>query len=254
MVRRSVPAHPYARSLDDWRLEIPECPPQDVAALRRELSVSDALAQALVRRGLGEPAQARAFLDASEQHDPSLFEGIGAAVASIARHIDERRRITVHGDYDVDGVCSTAVMVTALRRLGADVDWYLPDRAGDGYGLSKATIERLAARGTSLLVSVDCGVSAVEEVEAALALGLEVVITDHHSPRADGCCRGPRSCTPASVGIPAATCAPRRSSTSSRRPCTWPADATRSSSRPSSTWWRWRRSPTWSHCWARTAT
>ena len=77
-------------------------------------------------------------------------------------------------------------MVTALRRLGADVDWYLPDRAGDGYGLSKATIERLAARGTSLLVSVDCGVSAVEEVEAALALGFEVVITDHHSPRADG--------------------------------------------------------------------
>ena len=137
MVRRFRPSPPVrSPSLDEWRLEIPECPPQDVAALRRELSVSDALAQALVRRGLGEPARARAFLDASEQHDPSLFEGIGAAVASIARHIDERRRITVHGDYDVDGVCSTAVMVTALRRLGADVDWYLPDRAGDGYGLN----------------------------------------------------------------------------------------------------------------------
>ncbi len=172
--------------MDEWRLDIPECPPQDVAALRRELAVSDALAQTLVRRGLGEPARARAFLDASEQHDPGRFEGIGAAVASIARHIDERRRITVHGDYDVDGVCSTAVMVTALRRLGADVDWYLPDRAGDGYGLNGATIERLAGRGTSLLVSVDCGVAAVEEVERALALGLEVVISDHHSPRPDG--------------------------------------------------------------------
>ncbi len=161
-------------------------PPRDVAALRRELSVSDALAQALVRRGLGEPSLARSFLDASEEHDPGAFAGISDAVASIARHIDERRRITVHGDYDADGVCSTAVLVTALRRLGADVDWYLPDRAGDGYGLSADTIRRLAARGTSLLVSVDCGIGAVEEVEAALALGLEVVITDHHSPRADG--------------------------------------------------------------------
>jgi len=157
-----------------------------VAELRRELGLSEALAQALVRRGLGEPERARAFLDASEEHDPAAFEGISAAVASITRHIEEHRRITVHGDYDVDGVCSTAVLVTALRRLGADVDWYLPDRAGDGYGLGGATIERLAARGTSLLVSVDCGVGAVEEVEAALALGLEVVITDHHSPRADG--------------------------------------------------------------------
>ena len=92
----------------------------------------------------------------------------------------------MHGDYDADGVCSTAVLVTALRRLQADVDWYLPDRAGDGYGLSADTIRRLAARGTSLLVSVDCGIGAVEEVETALALGLEVVITDHHSPRADG--------------------------------------------------------------------
>ena len=172
--------------MDRWRLEIPPCPPPAVAALRRELSVSDALAQALVRRGLGEPAAARAFLDASEEHDPGRFEGISAAVASIAGHISAGRRITVHGDYDVDGVCSTAVLVTALRRLGADVDWYLPDRAGDGYGLSASTIERLAARGTSLLVSVDCGIGAVEEVEGALALGLEVVITDHHSPRPDG--------------------------------------------------------------------
>jgi single-stranded-DNA-specific exonuclease len=172
--------------VDPWRLEIPPCPPAATAALRRELGLSDALAQALVRRGLGEPAQARAFLDASEEHDPGAFAGISEAVASIARHIDGGRRITVHGDYDADGVCSTAVLVTALRRLGADVDWYLPDRAGDGYGLSADTIRRLAARGTSLLVSVDCGIGAVEEVETALALGLEVVITDHHSPRADG--------------------------------------------------------------------
>ncbi|HTQ68593.1 MAG TPA: single-stranded-DNA-specific exonuclease RecJ [Solirubrobacteraceae bacterium] len=172
--------------MERWRLEIPPCPPAATARLRRELSVSDALAQALVRRGLGEPARARAFLDADEEHDPGSFEGISAAVASVARHLDEGGRITVHGDYDVDGVCSTALLVTALRRLGGDVDWYLPDRAGDGYGLSAATIRRLAARGTSLLVSVDCGIGAVDEVQAALALGMEVVITDHHTPRGDG--------------------------------------------------------------------
>src|SRR6202035_2829365 len=89
-------------------------------------------------------------------------------------------------DYDVDGVCSTAVLVRALKRLGAEVDWYLPDRAADGYGLSCETVRRLAARGTRLLVTVDCAITAVEEVAAARALGMEVVVTDHHSPRADG--------------------------------------------------------------------
>jgi single-stranded-DNA-specific exonuclease len=172
--------------VDRWRLEIPSCPAAATAALRRELQVSEPLAQALVRRGLGDPQLARAFLAADEQHDPGAFAGMPDAVAAIARHLEQRRRITVHGDYDVDGVCSTAVLVTALRRLGADVDWYLPDRAGDGYGLKAATVRRLAARGTSLLVSVDCGIGAVQEVEEALALGLEVVITDHHSPPADG--------------------------------------------------------------------
>ena len=92
----------------------------------------------------------------------------------------------MHGDYDVDGVCSTAILVRALRALGADVDWYLPSRIEDGYGLVAATVERLAARGTRLLVTVDCAITAVEEVAAARAAGLDVVVTDHHRPRADG--------------------------------------------------------------------
>jgi single-stranded-DNA-specific exonuclease len=95
-------------------------------------------------------------------------------------------RITIHGDYDVDGVCSTAILVRTLRALGADVDWYLPSRLEDGYGLSSATVTRLAERGTRLLVTVDCAITAVDEVAAARAAGLEVVVTDHHSPRADG--------------------------------------------------------------------
>ena len=95
-------------------------------------------------------------------------------------------RVTVHGDYDVDGVCSTAILVRALRSLGADVDWYLPSRTEDGYGLSAATVTRLAERGTRLLLTADCAITAVDEVAQARALGLDVVVTDHHSPRADG--------------------------------------------------------------------
>jgi single-stranded-DNA-specific exonuclease len=168
------------------RFEIPDCPHAEVARLRRELGVSGPLAQVLVRRGLREPVRARAFLEAREEHCPAEFRGIGEAVAMILDHIEHEERITVHGDYDVDGVCSTALLVRTLRGLGAVVDFYLPDRAGDGYGLNQETVARLAARGTRLLVTVDCAITAVEPVELARALGVKVVITDHHAVRPDG--------------------------------------------------------------------
>jgi single-stranded-DNA-specific exonuclease len=168
------------------RFEIPECPGADVDRLKRELGVSGPIAQVLVRRGFGEPAHARAFLAADEEHPPSAFAGIEDAVESVLGRVERGERITIHGDYDVDGVCSAAVLVRALREMGADVDWYLPDRASDGYGLNERTVGRLAARGTRLLVTVDCAITAVEEVALARALGMDVVITDHHAPRADG--------------------------------------------------------------------
>jgi len=168
------------------RLEIP---PYDLAAalaLRRRLGVGHVLAQVLVRRGLGDPDAARDFLEPSERHDPSCFAGIERASETIRRHLHAGSRIVVHGDYDVDGICATAILVRGLRWLGADVGWFLPSRVDDGYGLSAATVERLAARGTALLVTVDCGITAVAEVTAATAAGMDVVITDHHAPRADG--------------------------------------------------------------------
>jgi single-stranded-DNA-specific exonuclease len=168
------------------RFEIPDCPTTEVERLQRELEVSGALAQVLVRRGMAEPALAQAYLEAREEHPPAAFAGIDEAVQMILRHLALGSRITIHGDYDVDGICSTAVLVRALRGLGADVDSYLPDRAGDGYGLAAATVQRLAARGTRLLITVDCAVTAVDEVAAARALGMDVVITDHHAPRRDG--------------------------------------------------------------------
>jgi single-stranded-DNA-specific exonuclease len=172
--------------VEGTRFEIRDCPRVDVERLERELGVSGPLAQVLVRRGLGEPARARAFLAADEEHPPTAFAGIEQAIEPILRHVDSGERITIHGDYDVDGVCSTAVLVRSLRRIGGNVDWYLPDRATDGYGLNRSTVQRLAQRGTRLLVTVDCAITAVDEVQDAKALGMEVVVTDHHAPRADG--------------------------------------------------------------------
>ena len=166
--------------------EIPDCPSAEVELLERELGMSAAMAQVLVRRGLGEPARARAFIAADERHEPSAFEGVGEAVELILSHRARGERITVHGDYDADGVCSTAVLVRALRRIGADVDSYLPDRASDGYGLNEVTVHRLHARGTRLIITADCAITAVEEVALAKALGMAVVVTDHHAARADG--------------------------------------------------------------------
>jgi single-stranded-DNA-specific exonuclease len=158
------------------------------AALRleRELGVSHALAQILVRRGMADPAGAQAFLDAEPTRPAKPLPGLETALAVIRRAIAAGQRITVHGDYDVDGVCATAISVRALRALGADVDWYIPGRLEDGYGLALATVQRLAERGTRLIITVDCAITAVDEVAAARAAGLGVVVTDHHSPRADG--------------------------------------------------------------------
>jgi len=168
------------------RFEIPDVEPEQVHRLQSELGTSSALAQVLVRRGLAEPGLAREFLNGGPEHPPSGFRGIGEAVALVLGHVREGTRITVHGDYDVDGICSTAILVRVLRLLGADVDSYIPDRAGDGYGLSAATVERLAARGTRLLITADCAITAVEEVAAARAIGMDVLVTDHHTPRPDG--------------------------------------------------------------------
>ncbi len=186
-----MPSLPQA--LTNPIVQIAPAPVAQTLTLQRDLGVSSALAQALVRRGLADPQHARAFLRADETHAPSAFAGIELAVDAVARHVRAGGRITVHGDYDVDGVCSTAVLVRALRRLRAGphpeagpVDWYLPDRATDGYGLNARTIERLAARGTRLLITVDCAIGAATEVAQARAAGIDVVVTDHHAPPASG--------------------------------------------------------------------
>ena len=150
-------------------------------AIARDLGLAPATAAILVRRGYDTPAAAAGFLAGGERHDPFAFAGMAATCDEILAAVESGAPIVVHGDYDVDGVCSTAILVRALRRLGAQPRWYIPDRA-EGYGLSAATVERLADAGTELLITVDNGIAAVDEVDLALARGMSVIVTDHHRP------------------------------------------------------------------------
>jgi single-stranded-DNA-specific exonuclease len=159
------------------------CPRPEVTALAGELDLSETTASVLVRRGYSDPAQAQAFLASGiPEHDPFLLGDMEAACAAIRAAIDAGKPICVHGDYDVDGICATALAVTVLRELGAEVSWHLPSRFEEGYGLSGDTLTRLAGEETGLVLTVDCGITAVEEVAHAKELGLEVVVTDHHRP------------------------------------------------------------------------
>ena len=116
------------------RLEIAAVSIEAVETLERELGCSGVLAQVLARRGLADPQAARAFLAAEETHRPGEFRGMGSAVELVLAHLSRGSTITVHGDYDCDGVCSTAILVGALRELGAQVDWHLPDATAKATG------------------------------------------------------------------------------------------------------------------------
>jgi single-stranded-DNA-specific exonuclease len=194
-----------AKSLDPAvAFEIPTVALETLDALERELGCSRVLAQVLARRGLGDPQAAEAFLAGSQKHRPGAFRGIDRAVELVFAHLERGSTVTVHGDYDCDGVCSTAILVGVLAELGAEVDWHLPDRQAEGYGLAGATVERLIARGTGLLITADCAITAVAEVAAARAGGMDVLVTDHHSPRADGVLPDAPYVHPALCGYPCA--------------------------------------------------
>ncbi|HEY8816538.1 MAG TPA: DHH family phosphoesterase, partial [Candidatus Dormibacteraeota bacterium] len=154
----------------------------EVRELADELGLSEPVAVTLVRRGYRTPEAARAFLAADESYSPDAFKSMPAVVDLILAAIRKDKRITVHGDFDVDGVCATTILVSALRELGGECDWLIPDRIGDGYGVNAENVQKLAERGTQLLITVDCGITSVDEVTLAKSLGMEVVVTDHHQP------------------------------------------------------------------------
>jgi single-stranded-DNA-specific exonuclease len=160
---------------------ISPCPHRQADDLAQALGLSEITASVLVRRGYGDPEAARAFLSGEQPlSDPFLVGDMYEAVERIRAAITAGKRICVHGDYDVDGICATVLAVLVLRELGADVEWHLPSRFDEGYGVNGTTLERLAEEGCGLVLTVDCGITAVDEVRRARELGLEAIVTDHH--------------------------------------------------------------------------
>ena len=162
-----------------WRA--PRVAFSEVAALQDALQVPEPVAWTLVRRGLGDPAAAREFLSSDGPlAPPESLPGIAEAADRLARAVRGREPIAVHGDYDCDGICSTAVLVRALRGRGGRVRPFLPSRFTEGYGVAPESVDLLAREGARVLVCVDCGTSAVEALTRAAEAGMEPIVLDHH--------------------------------------------------------------------------
>ncbi len=159
--------------------------PAAVGQFARVLQVAPIIAQLLLNRNIGDPEQARRFLDAplAGLHSPDLLPGITEASQRLYEAARAGRRICVYGDYDVDGTTGTAILLQGLRLLGVEPDFYVPHRLDEGYGLNAEALRQLAASGTKVVVTVDCGVASLHEADVARELGLELIVTDHHEPR-----------------------------------------------------------------------
>ena len=152
--------------------------------LATALRISEVTALLLANRGLTEPAEAQRFLQPSlhELEDPCHHEVVTAAAGFLLDAVRAGRRIAVFGDYDADGICAASLLTRCFRYLGAEVDLYIPHRVDEGYGLSCEALTELAEGGAEVVITVDCGITAIEQIACARELGLEVVITDHHQP------------------------------------------------------------------------
>ena len=163
------------------RLQFGPCSTAASERLQRELAISRVLADAMVRRSRSEPDEVRAFFELEGSlHDPLLLGDSAQAIVILQRAISERRRIVVHGDYDADGVCATALLCEGLTGLGADVRPFIPSRFDEGYGLAVETVERMHAEGVEVIVTVDCGITAIEAADRAREIGVTLIVTDHH--------------------------------------------------------------------------
>ncbi len=162
-----------------WRLRPPS---SHAPQLAREAGLSLLEAQLLIHRGISDPNKARSFLSPrlSQLLDPMLLKDMDRAVASILKAVEDRRPITIYGDFDVDGLTATALLLRFFKSIEIPASAYIPNRLDEGYGLHPAAVTKIARQGPGLLVTVDCGIANREEIALAKSLGLEVVVTDHH--------------------------------------------------------------------------
>ncbi len=153
----------------------------DLQILSEKLRIPKILASVLLSRGL-DAAGAEHFFSRSKRdiHNPFLLLGMEKAVKRIQSALEKREKIVVYGDYDVDGITSTAMLCDFLQSLGANVEYYIPNRADEGYGINIIALSKIRKGGANLLITVDCGITAVGEVEFAKSIGLDIVVTDHH--------------------------------------------------------------------------
>ncbi|MBR6795661.1 MAG: DHH family phosphoesterase, partial [Clostridia bacterium] len=173
----------------EWVLRAGKSPEEraSVSAIAEKLNIHPITAQLLYNRGYKDPASAEAFLRMENESlcDPFELKDAKVGAQRLLKAVENREKITVYGDYDVDGVTAVCTVYLYLKSKGAAVDYYIPNREGDGYGVSRAAIDLLAERGTTLIVTVDTGITANDEIAYASTRGIDVVVTDHHECRSD---------------------------------------------------------------------
>ena len=157
---------------------------EKVRLVQDKFGLHPLVSQVLSNRGFQNIEEADHFLNPSleDLHDPFIMKGMEKAVDRLARALENKEKIVIYGDYDVDGITSISLIVRYLSQLGGDVGYYIPHRMIQGYGLSKAGIDNVAGMGASLVVTVDCGITAIEAIDYANSIGLELIVTDHHEP------------------------------------------------------------------------
>ncbi|MBN2356586.1 single-stranded-DNA-specific exonuclease RecJ [candidate division KSB1 bacterium] len=158
--------------------------PQEIAELAEKLRIPDIIAKMLLRRGIADLDIARRFFRPSldQLYDPFIMQDMQKAVDRLRKAILSDQKIMIYGDYDVDGITSVSFLYLILRELGADVNYYIPDRQLEGYGLSEQGIETAKQRNIDLIISVDCGITGHAEIELAKNAGIDVIVCDHHEP------------------------------------------------------------------------
>lgn len=156
-----------------------------VKALADSLNISDLLAKLLVIRNVNNFVDAKKFFRPTidSLYDPFLMNGMEEATSRVIQAVTQNELICIYGDYDVDGTCSAAILYLFLKELDANVEYFIPQRLTDGYGLSKTSIDTIKEKGTALLITVDCGITGIEESQYAKDLGIDVIICDHHQPK-----------------------------------------------------------------------
>ena len=157
---------------------------EKIKRVQQEFKISKLLATVIVNKNLSTKEEIETFLNPTRNdfHDPYLMPDMNIAVNRIIKAIESKEKVIIYGDYDVDGITSITVLKKFLKDRGLEVDEYIPNRLNEGYGLNKNAIEKIVSNNYKLMITVDCGISGIEEIEYANSLGLETIVTDHHEP------------------------------------------------------------------------